>query len=393
MNVFITGYGVITAYGNTEATWQAALAAGSQARPLGERFGDLQNRMALSIDDKVLEVPLLVHLGGADRAAKLCVIAADDALKMSGLDDVHLSQAGVFIGSSRSTETTRDLLAEMIRKGEELPKDACTRSFFASPSVTIASAFGCKGPNATLSATCASSAAALIDAYNSIKAGDCDTAIVGGTESCLTYGYLRQTDTLGIMTSSLCRPFDAQRDGTWFGESSGILVLESYEHAKRRHAPVFAEILATSSGCDGTAFANRSGVLERVVHRALEKSGVRIDEIDYINAHAPGTRVGDALESYALYAVLGDRLRDIPVNSFKPVIGHCIGASGAVETVLCLEQMRRGIVAPTTNLSEPDPSLPIYAPRQALSKDVRTVLKVSSGLGGIHAAYILKKIG
>jgi 3-oxoacyl-(acyl-carrier-protein) synthase len=283
---------------------------------------------------------------------------------------------------------------------QKFPPSWSANSTFACVSGALAQAFKLKGPGATISATCASAAFAIGLAAEQILLGKADAMIVGGTEAPLHLAVLAQLHAAGVLgfhadARLTCRPFDANRNGLALGEGSAFLILESARAAAARKATAFAKLAGWSFSLDDSG---RTGVhedgsgLRQVMQQALQSAGLDAGQIDYLNAHGTGTKMNDAAEACAIKKLFGDRAAFLPCSSTKPITGHCLGATPAIEAVLCIEALRRQQIPPTANCSRPDPLCPINLQSfSAPSAKLTNVMSNSLGFWGYHAALIFSK--
>lgn len=266
----------------------------------------------------------------------------------------------------------------------------------------ISLAFNAQGPNSTITTACAAGTQAVGEAFRLIARGDADIVLAGGADSRLDPLLLLAYSALGALSraerppAEVSRPFDAQRDGFVLGEGAGVLVLEELEHARRRNAVLYAEVLGFGSSFDAYG-VTRPDPEARGAVRALEwalREG-RIDrrDIDYINAHGTSTRFNDLMETVAVKRVFGERARTLPLSSIKSMVGHLIGAAGAVEAVALALTLRDGVLPPTINRTHPDPACDLdYVPNNARAVPVRTAMSTSFGFGGQNAALVMRRI-
>jgi 3-oxoacyl-[acyl-carrier-protein] synthase II len=257
----------------------------------------------------------------------------------------------------------------------------------------VAARFGFEGPRACIVAACASSTIAIGRAVEAIRRGRADVALGGGTDALarLTFtGF----NLLQLMDPQPCRPFDRSRRGMNIGEGAGILVLEDLDHARRRGAIIHAEVAGHSLICEAfhpTAPEPEGRSVASLVQLALADAGINTEEVDHINAHGTATPQNDAAESRGFQRVLSDRLRSVPVTSIKSMIGHCLGASGAVEAAVTALTVARGVIPPTIHHEETDAACPVVVvanqPREAA---VRCAVSTSLGFGGNDSAIVLR---
>ncbi|MFN3699542.1 MAG: beta-ketoacyl-ACP synthase II [Dictyoglomus sp.] len=261
--------------------------------------------------------------------------------------------------------------------------------------------FGFKGPNYSPVSACASSAHAIGLGYRLVSWGEADFAIVGGSEASITpmgiagFCALQALSTQNDPPEKASRPFDAKRDGFVMGEGAGVLLLEELSHALKRGAPIYAEIVGFGSSDDAyhiTAPDPEGNGAVLAMKRAIKDAGIEPQEVNYINAHGTSTKLNDKIETLAIKKVFGDYAYKIPVSSTKSMIGHLLGAAGAVESIATVLAIHDGIVPPTINYEEKDPDCDLdYVPNQARKWDVKYALKNSFGFGGQNATLIFKK--
>jgi 3-oxoacyl-[acyl-carrier-protein] synthase II len=257
-----------------------------------------------------------------------------------------------------------------------------------------------KGYNNTVSTACAAGTQAIGDALNIIRLGRADIMFAGGAEAGITELGLAAFDIMRALShgtdSTASRPFDAKRDGFVCGEGSGILILETLEHAQKRGARILCELAGYGATADAyhlvAPCVDGEGA-QRAMKMAVYDAGLELDDIDYINAHGTSTPVNDAAETAGIKGLFGERAYRIPVSSTKSMIGHALGASGAIESLACIKAIETGIVPPTINYETPDPDCDLdYVPNKARDVgEVNAVLKNSFGFGGQNACLVFKK--
>jgi 3-oxoacyl-[acyl-carrier-protein] synthase II len=264
----------------------------------------------------------------------------------------------------------------------------------------ISMTFGLKGFSSTITTACAAAAQAIGDAAQVIREDKADVMVAGGTEAAICPTGVAGFCVMKALTSrndeptKASRPFDAKRDGFVPGEGAGALILESLEHALRRGAPILAEVAGVGISSDAyhvtAPDSDGSGAI-RAMSWAIEDAGLRPDEVEYINAHGTSTPLNDAVESLAIKTLFGDYAYQLPISSTKSMIGHLLGASGAVEAIACVKTITEGIMHPTVNYEYPDPDCDLdYVPNVARTRAVRTALSNSFGFGGQNACLLFK---
>ncbi|MQA89293.1 MAG: beta-ketoacyl-ACP synthase II [Gemmatimonas sp.] len=408
--VVITGVGLVTALGNTsEATWRGVVEGRSGIGSL-TRFdsGDLPEavRIAGEVKDFVVE-PVLDRKEARrmDLFIQYALVAADEALRHAGMGGLTRvldpDETGVIVGSGIGGIGTILDTADLARE-----KGTGRVSPFFIPGVIgnlaaaqIAIRIGARGPNYATVSACASSNHAIGDAYHVIRRGDATTMVAGGAEAALTqlsyagYHAARALATEYDAPETASRPFDLRRNGFVHAEGAGILVLESLESALDRRATILAEVLGIGLSADAhhvTAPPEDGGGAGLAMQRALRSAGLGPEEVDYINAHGTSTPVGDLAETRAIRRVFGPHADRIPISSIKSMLGHALGASAAIEAVVCVNALRESIVPPTINLTDPDPECDLdYVPHEARRADLRTAISNSFGFGGANTALVL----
>jgi 3-oxoacyl-[acyl-carrier-protein] synthase II len=332
------------------------------------------------------------------RCDQLGLKAAAEAVLDCGLDlqSADRERIGVFIGGGAggifSAERYR---REMLQKGWRRARPSLLLPF-ATCTITdaIAEKYSITGPRATIATACSSSATAIGYALSSIRAGEVDIAIAGGSESLseVTFGGF---NALRSIDEDCCRPFDLNRRGLSLGEGGAILVIEEGEHALRRGAKVYAELLGyglTGDGYHMTAPDPDGNGAFRAMEEALRDSGIGPEEASYINAHGTATLANDLAETKAIKALFGERARIIPVSAIKSMVGHCLGAAGAVEAVATVLSVKENRIPATMNYQTPDPECDLdYVPNQTRSMPVQVALSNSFAFGGNNTALVFGK--
>ncbi|AZR72750.1 beta-ketoacyl-[acyl-carrier-protein] synthase II [Anoxybacter fermentans] len=340
-----------------------------------------------------------------DRFAQFAIVAALMAMKDANLEltsDIA-ERAGVLIGSGiGGMQTFEEQARIMFTKGPRRISPffiPMMISNIASGQVSIYT--GAKGPNSNAVTACASGSTAIGDASEIIKRGDADIMITGGSEAAITplaiagFSNMKALSTRNDEPKRASRPFDAERDGFVMGEGCGILILEELEHAKKRGANIYGELIGY--GMSGDAYhitdpAPEGEGAARCMQMALNKAGIDPSEIDYINAHGTSTPKNDKFETMAIKKVFGEHAYKLAVSSTKSMTGHLLGAAGAIEAIACLMAIKTDTVPPTINYENPDPECDLYyVPNKAEKRTVNVALSNSLGFGGHNATLIFKK--
>ena len=343
-----------------------------------------------------------------DRFAQFALSGAIDAVNDSGIDfnKTDTWRAGAIVGSGiGGIEEFEEGHAKMLSKGPTrvspfmVPKLMCNAG-----SGNIAIHYHLHGPNTAMTSACASAAHAIGEAAAAIRYNVADIMITGGSEAALTplglacFVALRALSTRNDDPQGASRPFDKDRDGFLLSEGAGMLVLEEYEHAKKRGARIYAEVLGYGQSADGshiTAPDEEGKGAAYAMDRSMRDAGLNLDQISYINAHGTSTGLGDKAETRAMKRLFGETIYKIPVSSTKSMTGHLLGASGGVEAIICAKAIESGSIPPTINLHNPDPDCDLdYVPNTArqLSKGVQYAMSNSFGFGGHNVALVLGKV-
>jgi 3-oxoacyl-(acyl-carrier-protein) synthase len=403
--VVVTGIGTINPLGlNVEEFW-SGLAAGKSGIGLITRFDTSNFRVKVDAEVDGFDATKYMDLKVVDRTSRaihFAIAAAKEATQSANLDMARENPERVGVVISTMIENG------YIVKGVELfekrgPRRAdplfITKSSPSAASMQVGMLLGAKGPNSTVNSLCASGADAIGAASNFIRLGYADVMVAGGSDASLETVSIAGIDILGALShesdpAKASRPFDLNRNGFVYGEGVGLLVLESYEHAKRRGAPILAEIAGAAWSFDAYDSTAPTPETEAYAMRsALEHAEVKPAEVDYINAHGTSTKLNDVCETKAIKMVFGENAYKIPISSTKSMIGHVISAAGAIETITSILIMNKGIIHPTINYETPDPECDLdYVPNVARRAQVNVCLKNGFGLGGENCCLVLKRL-
>jgi len=406
--VVITGVGAVTPVGNTAEEFWAALMEGRSGIGPITRFdttgfdtriaGELKGFDPLKYLDKKDDRKF-------DRFLKYAVACATMAVEDAALktDTVEATRFGVLVGSGIGGLETLLENAEVLRtKGP----DRVSPFFIPMLIVNMASGIismrlGAKGPNSSVVTACATGNHAIGDAAKIIERGDADVMIAGGSEAIIMpltiagFSQMKAMSTRNDDPAHASRPFDAERDGFVCGEGSGIIVLESLEHATRRDARVYAEIVGYGMTGDAhhmTAPDPEGDGAARAMAAALHDAGLEPSAVGYINAHGTSTPYNDKFETIAIKRVFGEHARKLAVSSTKSMTGHLLGAAGGIEAIATTFALHYGMLPPTINYEKPDPDCDLdYVPNQARKQDVEVALSNAFGFGGTNATLALRK--
>jgi 3-oxoacyl-[acyl-carrier-protein] synthase II len=404
--VVVTGVGVTSPVGNDAESFWEALCAGRSGIDRVTSFDvtDFPTKIAGEVRD--LDFTRYVDpkdVRRSDRAIILGLVAARMALEDSGLDlaSENLERIGVIVGSGVGGLHTME--AEHIKLLDRGPGRVSPflipMMITDMPAGCISMAHGLKGPNYSVVSACASASHSLGDAFMMIRCGMMDAAVAGGTEAAITplsfagFCSMKAMSTRNDTPRKASSPFDTKRDGFVMGEGSGVVVLETLEHAKARGAKIYGEMLGY--GATGDAFhlthpAPEGEGAQAAMRMALASAGVAAADIDYINAHGTSTPLNDKYESIAIERVFGEAAKSVNISSTKSMTGHLLGASGGVEFAASLFAIRDGIIPPTINYEDPDPECGLnYTPNAAVKRSVRYAMSNTFGFGGHNASVIV----
>jgi 3-oxoacyl-[acyl-carrier-protein] synthase II len=421
----ITGVGVVAPNGvGKDAFWSACVEGVSGVKPI--RCFDASAH-PVQIAGEVPDLNMASFIPSAHRkslkimgrAARFGVAAAGLAVQDSGLDlsRENPERVGVVMGTGLvpiDLPEVAPLVAQAVNGDGQMHADRLGRcgadSLFPLwilkylPNMTaahISLIHGAQGPNSTITTACAASTQAVGEAFRLIARDDADLVLAGGSDSRLDPLLMLAYSALGALSPGrrepheVSRPFDGERDGFVMGEGAGVLMLEEYEHARKRGAVIYAEVLGLGSSFDAYAVTKpdpEARGAARSIKWALREARVDPSEVDYINAHGTSTRLNDLMETVAVKRVFGDRARKLPLSSIKSMVGHLIGAAGAVEAAALTLTLHKGVVPPTINQTHPDPSCDLdYVPNCARDMRVHTAISTSFGFGGQNAALVMSR--
>jgi 3-oxoacyl-[acyl-carrier-protein] synthase II len=406
--VVVTGLGALTPVGNTaEEFWTSITQGRSGIGPI-TRFdttefstriaGEVRNFDPLAWVDKKEARRLDPFLQYAIAGAAMAV--EDAALDPSRIEATRF---GVLIGSGIGGITTLlDTHQVLLSKGP----DRVSPFFIPMMIVNMASGlvsmrFGAKGPNSSVATACATGNHAIGDAFKLIQRGEADVMIAGGSEAivvplCIAgFSSLKALSTRNDEPTRASRPFDADRDGFVCGEGAGILILEALDHAQRRDARIYAELVGyglTGDAHHMTAPDPEGDGAARAMAGALQDAGVASDAVGYINAHGTSTPYNDRFETMAIKRVFGDHAHRLAVSSTKSMTGHLLGAAGGIEAIATVLALHHGVLPPTINYETPDPECDLdYVPNQARKQDVEVAVSNAFGFGGTNATLVFRK--
>lgn len=405
--VVITGLGAITPIGNNvNETWN-----GIENKKCGiddiTLFDTTNFKTKLAAEIKEynpLEYFEQKQVKRLDRCCQLAIIAAREAVKDSGITDenTNYERVGIFVSSGiGGLNTIQEQCKILTEKGNNRVSPMFIPNSIANmPAGNVAIEFGFKGESMSILTACSSATHSIGEAYKTIKQGYEDVIIAGGTEAAICESGIAGFENMKALSSSTDKnrasiPFDKERNGFVMGEGSGMLILEDLEHAKKRNAKIYAEIIgfgATTDAYHITSPCPEGEQGAKAMIRAMEDAKIRPEDIDYINAHGTSTHLNDSTETMAIKAALGEKSEKVMVSSTKGNTGHLLGAAGAIEAIICVKAMQKQIVPPTINYIEKDEECDLdIVPNEPRKEKIDVVMSNSLGFGGHNGSIILRK--
>src|SRR5215469_14936244 len=406
--VVVTGLGLITSVGNDLASSWEALCQGKSGVGEIDSYDSSQHRVHFGAQVRNFDPSLYMdrkEVRRNDPYEQLSIATSRQALDHSGLKitDENADDIGVYIGSGiGGLVTLHDQFKVLHEKGPDRISPFFINMMIVDGAPGVVSILtGAKGPNWAAVSACATSGNTIGEAWETIRRGDARAMLAGGAEKAITPIAMAAFDNMHALSrrnddpQGASRPFDATRNGFIMGEGSGMLILEDLEFAKARGAKIHAELVGYASTGDAyhvTEPAPEGAGLVRAMRRALEKAGLRPDQVDYINAHGTSNPYNDRTETQAIKACFGDHAYRLAISSTKSITGHTLRAAGGVEAVVSVMATQTGIIPPTINLHHPDPDCDLdYVPNEARQASVNIAMTNSMGFGGHNACLIFKR--
>jgi 3-oxoacyl-[acyl-carrier-protein] synthase II len=409
--VVVTGLGALSPLGNNVHDFWEGLKNGVSGAVMITRFDTEKFKTKFACEIKGYDSANYFDRKEANKLdlyAQYAMVAADEALKDSGLDieKVNKDRVGVIWASGIGGLETFFLAIKQYVMGDGTPRFS---PFFIPKMIgdiaagVISIKYGFRGPNFATISACASSTNSIIDAVNYIKWGKADIFVTGGSEAAINepgiggFNALQALSTNNAEFQSASRPFDKTRDGFVLGEGAGALILEDYEHAKARGARIYAEMVGTGMTADAfhvTAPHPEGLGARNVMKLAIEEAGLKPEDIDYINVHGTSTPLGDISETKAIVNVFGDHAYKLNISSTKSMTGHLLGAAGALEAITTILSVVNNIVPPTINFKVPDPDIDQklnLTLNKAQRKTINAAISNTFGFGGHNASVVVKK--
>jgi 3-oxoacyl-[acyl-carrier-protein] synthase II len=408
--VAVTGLGVVSPVGNTvPTTWEAMLAGRSGAGPI-TRFDPAALQVKFACEVKGFDPGLYLDKKEArrfDLFSQFAMGAAVQAVSDAGLDphwdQIERQRVGVIIGSGTGgLATFEENMRAYLEKGPSRVSPFFVPMFMANvAAAAVSMRYGVKGPNYCTVSACASSAHALGDAFRLIQHGEADLMIAGGSEAAITplalasFANMKALSVRNDDPATASRPFDKDRDGFVMGDGAAVAILEDWDHARKRDARIYAEMVGFGMTADAyhiTAPSPDGEGAQRAMQLAMEDGGIRPEQVGYINAHGTSTPHGDGAETAAVKSVFGDQARKLVFGSTKSMTGHLLGAAGALEFAVCALVLQHNVIPPTINQFTPDPACDLdSAPNQVVKRRVEVALSNSFGFGGHNVTLAVRR--
>jgi 3-oxoacyl-[acyl-carrier-protein] synthase II len=406
--IVITGLGVVSPIGCGRDDYWHALAEGRNGVDAISLFDTAGHTARIAAEVKNFNVEPWLDKKDArktDRVIHFVIPATDMAVKDAGLAlaEEDRTRIGVYIGSGEGGITTThenyDVLKE---KGPSRVSPFFIPMMLSNmPAAYTAMRFGAQGPNMAVVTACSTATHCMGEAMHAIRRGDADVMIVGGVEAAITpiaiagFANMKALSTRNDDPAHASRPFDVERDGFVMGEGAGILIFEELERAKSRGAHIYAEVTGYANTCDAyhiTAPAPEGEGTVRAISLALKMAGWNAEQVDLYNAHGTSTPLNDKTESAAIRRIFGDYADKLPVQATKSMIGHCLGAAGAVETIAAIMAIERGLIHPTVNYEHPDPECSVNVSAKAMERRVDRVIINNAGFGGHNGVLAIERL-
>jgi nodulation protein E len=399
--VVVTGLGAVTPLGQTVPAYWDALKRGTSGMgpiTLTSTPEELTQKVVAEIKNfEPLEHFEERELSTLDRVSQIAVVAAREAIADSAITiDMPLSlRTACIIGSGVGGMMTLDDTYRRVylEKKKRVFPLSIPRLMINAPASQISMHCGLRGPAYVIASACASATHAIGAAFHMVRSGAVDCAVTGGSEACISFGTMRGWEAMRVMAPEVCRPFSIEREGMMIGEGAAVLVLEPLERAQARGAKILCEIVGFGMSADAADLtAPDVGGMARAMQGALDDAGMTASDIQYVNAHGTGTAANDEAETKALHQVFGNHAKSLAVSSTKSMIGHALGAAGALEMVATVMAVRDGIAPPTIGYLGPDPACDLdYVPNEARAMNIDAALSNSFAFGGLNAVLVAKK--
>jgi nodulation protein E len=399
--VVVTGLGAVSPLGHTVGSYWDNLKVGKSGLgpvTLTPANDELTQKVAAEVKDfDPLEHFDERHLATLDRVSQFAIVAAREAIAQSGIAfDMPLSvRTATIVGTGVGGQTTHDdsFRRVYVEKKNRVFPLTIPKLMVNAPASQVSMDCGLRGPAFAVASACASATHAIGLAFHMVRGGMVDCAVTGGAEACITFGTLRGWEAMRVMSPDACRPFSKGRLGLILGEGAAMMVLEPLERARARGATILGEIVGFGMSADAADLtAPDLGGMVRAMQGALDDAKLAPADIQYVNAHGTGTAANDETETKALHQSFGPHAQKLAISSTKSMVGHALGAAGALELVATLLTVREGVVPPTIGYLEPDPACDLdYVPNKARALSVDAAVSNSFAFGGLNAVLAVKK--
>jgi nodulation protein E len=399
--VVVTGLGAVSPLGHTvESYWDNLKLGKSGLGPvtLTPANDELTQKVAAEVKNfEPLKYFAERQLSTLDRISQFAIVAAREAIAQSGIVfDMPLSvRTATIVGTGVGGQTTHDDSFRRVyvdKKTRVFPL-TIPKLMVNAPASQVSMDCGLRGPAFAVASACASATHAIGLAFQMVRGGAVDCAVTGGAEACITFGTLRGWEAMRVMSPDVCRPFSKGRLGLVLGEGAAMMVLEPLERAQARGAAILGEIVGFGMSADAADLtAPDLGGMVRALQGALDDATLAPGDVQYVNAHGTGTAANDETETKALHQLFGPHAKKLAVSSTKSMVGHALGAAGALELVATLLAVREGVVPPTIGYLEPDPACDLdYVPNKARALPIEAAVSNSFAFGGLNAVLAVKK--
>jgi nodulation protein E len=399
--VVVTGWGVVSAIGHSAPSFWSNLVQGVPG--IAEATILPTDQLSQKVVAEVKKFDPRSHfderqIASLDRVSQFAVVAAREALAQAALPlDDGLSEAtATIIGTGVGGQNTQDdNYSRLYREGaKRLHPLTIPKLMVNAPASQVTMHCGLRGPAFAVASACSSATHAIGLAFQLVRSGAVTCAVTGGTDACLTFGTMRGWEAMRVMAPDTCRPFSRERKGLVIGEGAAVVVLETLEHARKRSAEILGEIVGFGMSADANDLTSPDvGGMARAVESALSDGGLAPEHVQYVNAHGTGTAANDEVETNAIKHVFGAHSARLAISSNKSMLGHALGAAGALELVATLMSIKNAVVPPTINYLGPDPACDLdYVPNEARPLAIDAALSNSFAFGGLNAVLAVKRV-
>lgn len=399
--VVVTGLGAVSPLGHSVGSYWDNLKAGKSG--LGPvTLTPANDELTQKVAAEVKDFEPLKHfderrVATLDRVSQFAIVAAREAIAQSGIAfDMPLSvRTATIVGTGVGGQTTHDdsFRRVYVDKRSRVFPLTIPKLMVNAPASQVSMDCGLRGPAFAVASACASATHAIGLAFQMVRGGAVDCAVTGGAEACITFGTLRGWEAMRVMSPDVCRPFSKGRLGLILGEGAAMMVLEPLERARARGAQILGEIVGFGMSADAADLtAPDLGGMVRAMQGALDDAKLAPADVQYVNAHGTGTAANDETETKALHQSFGAHAKTLAISSTKSMVGHALGAAGALELVATLLAVREGLVPPTIGYLEPDPACDLdYVPNQARALSIDAAVSNSFAFGGLNAVLAVKR--